>query len=707
MEDRKPYLLKDQEVELLLDASLSLHDAGAAEQGLRLAYAGFAASEPERAFLHAVKLVNPSEAPMIATANLLARKGYPTEATTLLLDSAARDPESWRQLWETSLPVHRAGHLRQGMQARNPQGHAGTYSTSGGEGIRVRSRLTRGEPEPPEPIPRKHRSTPKPKPKAASGREFFFVLEGEGAYRNQVKLGSDVDLHFKYEVPVKELLAKVTGEQISRAKKKVETGNKLDIGVYVAPVGLEFREGEEDPYQLAHFRRGKMTNKVVFHLRAPQQRVEKVGLRVILTFHGAELYRTLIPLDLVDEISGKEAHPTPVNMSLSEVATSDSLPRDVTAYFQKKGGGAEYILTVTRKGEKREEGKTNYVDIGQLENVLQQVNDLMTKVAECRIFNLLEPEHWGPTEENAKGFRKAIHRVLTAGSMIHEFLTKCESTKELVKAIEELPDNGLVSIHTPDVFIPWEIVYPLGFSEDWPEQDIENNFYPKHLWGYRHEFETMLDVDLRDVKSPPTRTQPGPLEIRVGFGRTVTDAPGAKINSAKYHENYCKKNSLDTKFLGNSEEIKEVFHDKSDPGSLLYFICHGKNDGAGEELEFSSNFTAYPRTLTPGSYDRPPVIFLNSCSSGAIQPHNFTSFLEKFRQKGAYGVIAASFPLPIAFGTLYGCEFMDAYRNNRRLGEILLEMRRKLLDQENPLAFFYALQCPLDVRRPKVASHVG
>ena len=63
-------------------------------------------------------------------------------------------------------------------------------------------------------------------------------------------------------------------------------------------------------------------------------------------------------------------------------------------------------------------------------------------------------------------------------------------------------------------------------------------------------------------------------------------------------------------------------------------------------------------------------------------------------------MIASSFPLPTRFATLFGCEFLEGYRGGARLGELLLNLRRRLLKDTNPLAFFYTLQCPLDVQRP-------
>jgi hypothetical protein len=96
-----------------------------------------------------------------------------------------------------------------------------------------------------------------------------------------------------------------------------------------------------------------------------------------------------------------------------------------------------------------------------------------------------------------------------------------------------------------------------------------------------------------------------------------------------------------------------------------------------------------------------PIVFINSCSIAGLSPHVFDSFLRRFREKNAFGIIASSFPLPTRFATLFGCEFLDGYSKGMRVGQLFLELRQRLLKNKNPLAFFYSLQCPLDVQRPE------
>ena len=60
-----------------------------------------------------------------------------------------------------------------------------------------------------------------------------------------------------------------------------------------------------------------------------------------------------------------------------------------------------------------------------------------------------------------------------------------------------------------------------------------------------------------------------------------------------------------------------------------------------------------------------------------------------------------SLPIPTLFAAVFGRTFLDEYRRQRPVGEILFELRRKLLLGNNPLGLWYSLQCPLDVQAPR------
>ena len=95
-------------------------------------------------------------------------------------------------------------------------------------------------------------------------------------------------------------------------------------------------------------------------------------------------------------------------------------------------------------------------------------------------------------------------------------------------------------------------------------------------------------------------------------------------------------------------------------------------------------------------FSKQPVVFLNSCSSGAFSLLSFVNFHRKFKSVGVRGMIVTDFAVPILVGAVIGQKLITNYLGGIPIGKVLLELTRALLDRNNPVGLFYSLQCPLD-----------
>ena len=141
--------------------------------------------------------------------------------------------------------------------------------------------------------------------------------------------------------------------------------------------------------------------------------------------------------------------------------------------------------------------------------------------------------------------------------------------------------------------------------------------------------------------------------------------------------------------------------------SLLYYYCHGKSDAplAADplsKLAFGTTQIDPAWIQDEPRFTQTPVVVLNSCSSGEANPLSFISFLERFRSKGAAGVVSTWFAIPMLFASAFGRELVTQYAARVPIGDALYDLRRRLLDQDHPLGLFYALQCPMDLQAPAV-----
>jgi hypothetical protein len=143
--------------------------------------------------------------------------------------------------------------------------------------------------------------------------------------------------------------------------------------------------------------------------------------------------------------------------------------------------------------------------------------------------------------------------------------------------------------------------------------------------------------------------------------------------------------------------------------NVIYLYCHGRSDdpfdkGGGEQLELDENTIIEPSFFDYGQnkYRRGPIVILNSCSSGAYSPISFSNFYSELMKRRALGVIGTTIPMPATFASAFGQRLIRDYlKGDKAIGEVLLNLRKDLLANNNPLGLFYVLQCPWHVKAPR------
>lgn len=686
-----------------------IRDLGETEPALRLVLTSAVTSLESVPMGQVIDIVRP-DVQVRTAAELFASRGYPTEAMSVLVDALEGRPD----IHDVQQILWAEGKRWFGSKSRSAPPQAAPPSEPDvlrhlplGGGVPTPSRPTGGRP----PLP------PDKTPGPAPEKSFFFLLRGEQAYQSQVVRGQPVDLYFLYDVPSIEALAKLEGKSLSAISAAAKKGRQIDIGVFIKPIGLTFRDNDTD-YQVATIKNDELTNPPCFELQAPAGPVQNSGVIAVLEYNGAEVFQAFIHIAIVDAIDKASSTITQLAISRTTFDLSESLPRDLTAFIMTNAANRGECRVSMRIGSALP-GKPQTIDRDDVKVAIDRARVELAKVAESKVFQELALGRWGPAPGQEEDFLGALCRLMSAGSRLHKFLKDSPATKGLAAAIETLEPGSKISIFTDSVFIPWEIVFPRYFlsTEDRVSPDAPpKNYEPDLLWGNRFEFETVLvfaDPE-QDVQNtlPSARRQPGKLNMRIGVGSTVEKPAGpgapatpASLNATERHRAYCNQNSKVAHWLNGTNDIKLAFESPDYEVSLLYLMCHGESDGTDEKLDFGS-YQPNPHWLAPDTYSGWPVVFINSCEIGNISPHVFDSFLRRFREKHAFGLIASSFPLPTRFATLYGCDFLEAYRNGTRVGEILFDLRKRLLKETNPLAFFYALQCPLDIQRPSQPEEI-
>jgi hypothetical protein len=134
---------------------------------------------------------------------------------------------------------------------------------------------------------------------------------------------------------------------------------------------------------------------------------------------------------------------------------------------------------------------------------------------------------------------------------------------------------------------------------------------------------------------------------------------------------------------------------------IYYFYCHGDVEGNLFRLRLGPvGKPGYisAADLDPFSMrwkDKPhPLVFLNGCETMASRPELIHGFLGKLRRLGALGVVGSEIKMWTDFARPFGYNAMKDLLGGCSAGEAFLNVRRRFMQDGNPLGLAYSLHAP-------------
>ena len=310
--------------------------------------------------------------------------------------------------------------------------------------------------------------------------------------------------------------------------------------------------------------------------------------------------------------------------------------------------------------------------------------------------------------------------MAAGGYSLFQALDEDSDFSEVLQDINGLPSDSKLTVITNCAFLPWEMLYPTKYI--FHENNDLTTREPVQLqdfWGFRFEIECLLFEPKTGEYNPiiPIKAhKAGPLVLSCNLNPTIDkDYANQTFKPVAAQQCWIKGDKdnflrLDLNLTGKAiaKELNRVNND----ATILYLYCHGQSEkpfsaNTAEKLEVDEKYYIEPYHLDESrKFIRGAIVFMNSCSSGAFSPLSFSTFLSKFRAKQALGLVATSFPVPSTFAAAFGWKLIKTYLcSNVTLGEALLNLRRTLLYEKNPLGLFYTLQCPMDITAPARACN--
>jgi hypothetical protein len=669
-------------------------------------------------------IAKPAAKPYFDASRVIREKGYAAEAADLLIDSEVVSPDQiWRRLHrnviapslELDAPSRRDfdKHVPPDLKIERPH-------SARAKPPRVQSGV---DPFPVDPFELNVRDFAMPSDDKASDYKatngggppggngdggdspppsrFHFLLEGKDAHGEDVARGDEVlwgatfDLVFNYAPPPEHPLADVEGRKLEEARLR-DAALRLDL----IPAGLSLTDGS--PARIVTFKNGKIAgNAPRFHLQAPDKadgEPAPCGVSVTFSVDRHPIYDIFLPIRLVERLGSRQYADLKLDLDVADFSARALMPRKAVVFISTLPSGNWQIhWNIENDPLDSVATPTTVINGARLERAYAAnvLNDLKIVAGKPVWKSITEQLEIPDTPVLRDAARECMRKAMTAGWTLYELLSTDPVFEKLLPKLNALPDKSRITFKTDGITFPWELLYPKQYVNGHPKDNED----PASFWGARFHIESLLVTTEDPEKLPSDPEQPGSLFVSMGMNISIDvgwDRLPAPVALQKAYFQTELQEQKRGGYLDQYDAIADTFRQPY-PASLLYFFCHGD----ATKLEFDKlKDPIQPRDVMGASYPGWPVVFLNACEAGNISPLSFYDFRTKFRAKKVFGLIAPSFPIPTLFAAVFGRTFLDEYRKRRPLGEILFDLRRKLLERNNPLGLWYSLQCPLDVQAP-------
>jgi hypothetical protein len=232
---------------------------------------------------------------------------------------------------------------------------------------------------------------------------------------------------------------------------------------------------------------------------------------------------------------------------------------------------------------------------------------------------------------------------------------------------------------------------------------------PFGFWGFLHQVEQPLQHVPGDGDDPDRFLS----ALRNQTSRLVCDRAGAvdvvvavtpELDRQQEHGKEIAKELADTglppaAYESDRDQVLALL--RQGGKHLYYFFCHGEAEGRKFHLVLGPDHAPghiSAANLSHLYYDWPdqprPLIILNGCETMALLPQRIHVFVDALRLLGASGVIGTEVEVHTGLARTFGRLMLGHFLSGSSLGEAVLQVRRHLLRQLNPLGLAYTYFAP-------------
>jgi hypothetical protein len=263
---------------------------------------------------------------------------------------------------------------------------------------------------------------------------------------------------------------------------------------------------------------------------------------------------------------------------------------------------------------------------------------------------------------------------------------------------QELLNIGQIvslQVSSEDFFLPWEWVYPIS-----PDESLSY----EHFWGMNCIISRIIDAPyVSPIISIAHRPKLGLL--------TYGNLPSVMEKATPYFNRLADDGEIALSCLRalNPEEKQEEFSEFrgfwEQAPDLAHFACHAFYEDESPSLSYILLSDEFPITLRDlktyeiSMKNSHPLVILNACETGNLNPLYTSHFAAAFLEYGARGVVATECAVSDDFAADFAQQLYKHLLAGEPLGQSLLATRRYFLEEHNnPSGLLYSMYAPPSIR---------
>lgn len=358
-------------------------------------------------------------------------------------------------------------------------------------------------------------------------------------------------------------------------------------------------------------------------------------------------------------------------------------PVTVTLLIYGRDKGSRFDMDILVAGQKKER-----LPIAMTDKDLKELNQLLRERMNKVVKNFVNRKNLSDADLNSD----LISLANTGRFAFGEVFSDPQAQKAMLEVLS-FSDQIIIEVNSDDFSLPWELLYSEPLAET-PSYD--------KFWGMKYIISRVINRESRPLISPKIRVNTLP---RLGL-LAYTHLPGVLSFEIPFFEqlkkdgkiNLSKMPTLDpapTRKDGELDKFKKFWDKKF---NIAHFACHACciDPYIDSFIQLSNGFRITLLDLKQAeiTIKEYPLVILNACETGQLNSTNTRYFAGDFIKYGARGVVATESAVPDLLAFEFTKELYSHLLEGKRLGESILETRKRLVKRKNPVGLLYALYAP-------------